>query len=55
MPSSWGSSQPRNQTRLLHLLYWQVGSLPLVPPIVYKSVTQSFLTLRPQGLHKYNR
>ena len=30
---------------LLHLLYWQMGSLPLVPPIVFKSVTQSCLTL----------
>ena len=30
---------------LLHLLYCQVGSLPLVPPIVFKLVTQSCLTL----------
>ena len=30
---------------LLHLLYWQVDSLPLVPPIVFKSVTQLCLTL----------
>ena len=27
-----GSTQPRDQIHLLHLLYWQVGSLPVVPP-----------------------
>ena len=32
MPSSWGSSQPRDQTRVLCLRHWQAGSLPLVPP-----------------------
>ena len=32
IPSSRGSSQPRNQTYVLHLLHWQPGSLPLVPP-----------------------
>ena len=33
MPSSRGSSWPRNQTcYLLCLLHWQVGSLPPVPP-----------------------
>ena len=34
MPSSRGSSRPRDQTNpcLLCLLHWQVGSLPLVPP-----------------------
>ena len=33
MPSSRGSSQPRDQTCIsLHFLRWQVGSLPLVPP-----------------------
>ena len=31
MPSSRGSSQPRDQTCVLHLLRWQSGSLPLVP------------------------
>ena len=31
--SSWESSQPKNQTPcLLHLLHWQVGSLPQSPP-----------------------
>ena len=30
--SSRGSSQPRDRTHILHLLHWQVGSLPLVPP-----------------------
>ena len=29
--SSRGSSQPRNQTYVSHLLHWQAGSLPLVP------------------------
>ena len=33
LPSSRVSSQPRDQTHLsLHLLHWQAGSLPLVPP-----------------------
>ena len=33
MPSSRGSSQPRDQTWVsLSLLHWQVGSLPLAPP-----------------------
>ena len=31
--------------RILHLLHWQVGSLPLVPPAQFSSVTQSCLTL----------
>ena len=30
--SSRGSSPPRNWTHISHLLDWQVGSLPLVPP-----------------------
>ena len=29
MPSSRGSSRPRDRTQLLCLLHWQVGSLPL--------------------------
>ena len=34
MPSSRGSSQPRSGSNLclLHLLHWQVGFLPPVPP-----------------------
>ena len=32
IPSSRGSSRPRDQTCLSCLLHWQVGSLPLVPP-----------------------
>ena len=33
MPSSRGSSRPGDRTRIfLHLLHWQAGSLPLVPP-----------------------
>ena len=33
MPSSRGSSQPRDRTCISqHLLHWQVGSLPLAPP-----------------------
>ena len=30
--STRGSSQPRNPTHISHLLHWQPGSLPLVPP-----------------------
>ena len=30
--ASRGSSRPMSRTRLLHLLHWQVGSLPLAPP-----------------------
>ena len=32
MPSSRGSSQPRDQTCVSCLLHWQAGYLPLVPP-----------------------
>ena len=32
MPSSKGSSQPRENVHLLCLLHWQAGSLPLAPP-----------------------
>ena len=32
MPSSWGSSQPRDQIHVSCLLNWQAGSLPLAPP-----------------------
>jgi len=32
MPSSRGSSQPRDGTHLLRFLHWEVGSLPLAPP-----------------------
>ena len=32
MPSSKGSSWPRIEPILLHLLHWQAGSLPLAPP-----------------------
>ena len=32
MASSKGSSQPKDWTRLLSLLHWQAGSLPLAPP-----------------------
>ena len=33
MPSSRGSSQPRDRTQVsFGLLHWQAGSLPLVPP-----------------------
>ena len=31
-PFSRGSSRRRDRTRLLCLLYWQTGSLPLAPP-----------------------
>ena len=33
MPFSKGSSWPRDRTRVSCLLHWQVGSLPLVPPV----------------------
>ena len=32
MPSSRGSSQPRDWTHVLHLLHWQASSLPPAPP-----------------------
>ena len=33
MPSSRGSSQPRDGTQVSYIyLHWQVGSLPLAPP-----------------------
>ena len=32
MPSSKGSSWPRDQTQVSRLLHWQAGSLLLVPP-----------------------
>ena len=32
LPSSWGSSQSRDWTRVSCLLHWQAGSLPLPPP-----------------------
>ena len=32
MPSSRGSSRPRDQTHVSCLLHWQASSLPLVPP-----------------------
>ena len=43
MHSSMGFSQPMN-LHLLHLLHWQAGSLPLVPPGKPKSGTQRFLS-----------
>ena len=51
MPSSRGSSRLRDQTRLLHLLHWQEGSLPLALPrkpytvVQFSSVAQSCMTL----------
>ena len=32
VPSSRGSSRLRDQTRILHLLHWHAGSLPVAPP-----------------------
>ena len=32
MPSSRGSSRPKDWTHILCLLYWELGSLPLTPP-----------------------
>ena len=38
MPSSRGSSWPRDQTQISYVyLHWQVGSLPLVKPILLGS------------------
>ena len=51
MPSSRRSSQPRDRTRLLCLLHWQVGFLALAPPgkfqwsVQFSSVAQSSPTL----------
>ena len=58
MPSSRGSSKPRNWTSILGLRHWQAGSLPLAPPekLIYiyvnqfSLVTQSCLTLWCHGL-----
>ena len=59
MPSSRGSSQPRDQTQiscLLCFLHWQMGSLPLAPPgkpaIWGESESCSVLSnsLRPLGI-----
>ena len=45
MPSSRGSSQPRDQTHISYVyLHWQEGSLPLVPPgksLCYLATNQS--------------
>ena len=41
MPSSSGSSYSGN-VRLLGLLYWQTGSLPLAPPVTLFSSFQAF-------------
>jgi len=52
MPSSRGSSQLRNWTRMsLCLLQWQVGSLPLMPP--GKSNLLDFLFSMPRILSPY--
>ena len=37
---SRGYSWSRDRTRLLHLLHWQVGSLPLMPPGFIKKKTE---------------
>ena len=66
MHSSRGSSGPRDQTRVLHYLHLQTGSLPLAPPgktihllfsfkisgwrIEEVKVTQSCLTLCTQSM-----
>ena len=50
MLSSRGSSRPRHRTqgtnpRLLHLLHWQAGSLPLAPPGKPQSILSSVPSL----------
>ena len=57
MPSSRGSSWPRNWTHISSLLHWQVSSLPLAPPgkpsfkrvtsVQFNSVAQLCPTLWP--------
>ena len=50
MLSSRESSQPRDRTWVsLHLLHWQTGSLPLVPPEKPKSCPYFTRTLQKQG------
>ena len=51
--SSRGSSRLRSNPRLLHLLHWQVDSLPLVPPGKSESESHSVVwdSLQPHGLY----
>ena len=56
IPFSRGSSPPRDRTCVLHLLHWQVGSLPLAPPGKPFELSISYLfssfigcLLQPQG------
>ena len=52
-PTPGGSSWSRNQTQVLRLLHWQVGSLPLGPPgKLYVSLTESqFLNFKDSNLN----
>ena len=55
MPSSRGSSQPRDRTRIsLSLWRWQAGSLPLVPlgkPLIIQESAQK--VLQPNSKYKF--
>ena len=52
MLSSRGSSQPTN-SRLLCLLHWQVGSLPLAPSDA-KIFTVTFFLIKEKGITNRN-
>ena len=52
MLSSRGSSQPTN-SRLLCLLHWQVGSLPLAPSDA-KIFTVTFFIIKEKGITNRN-
>ena len=55
MPSSRGSSQPRDRTHVsLSLRHWQAGSLPLVPlgkPLIIQDSAQK--VLQPNSKYKF--
>ena len=55
MPSSRGSPQPRDQTRLLYLLHWQAGSLPLVLPGKPHMYSQHLRNSKGHRVEKYTR
>ena len=57
MPSSRGSSQPRDRTQVSCFLHWQAGSLPLASPYIIKEwilVRIFFFFAMPCGLQKLN-
>ena len=44
-----GSSQPLDRTHVLHLLYWQAGSLPTVPPWKANDILGTYFYLYKTG------